>query len=193
MARVFTVEIELLGRYAGADMVISGHQFVKGKTVISSAEEIRIEQAARLFSFYGGYVVGSPEWKARKELDNGVHDSEGGEEGSGSLSGNGNGGGDKPEAEAKSNGEGHDSDGAASAVSAGPAGSGNTSRFDPSQMKKLADAIRKLDPEVDTHWTDAGLPRLKALESAGFHGVTREAVEAAAPDWNREKAVANSL
>lgn len=190
MAKIHTAEIELIGPHAGKDMLISGQQFVKGHTTLVDADETRLQQATRLFEYFGGFVVGSEGWKARKELFSGVHDSEGGEEGTGPLSGDGKGGDDKSSATERPNGEGHDLDGGASAVSSGTTGSGAPSRYDPSQIKKLAEAVKKLNPEVDEHWTDGGLPRLKALESAGFHGVARDMVEAASPGWTREKALA---
>ena len=193
MASVHKIEIELLGVHAGANMEISGHTFVNGKTVLIDADQFRLNQAARLFSYFGGYEVGSPEWQARKDELSGVHNSKSGKEGSGSLSGDSKGGDDESLASDVPNGKGLDGDGAASAGSSGTTGSAAPSRYDPSQMKKLADAIKKLNPEVDEHWTDGGLPRLKALETAGFHGVNREAVETAAAGWTREKALAESV
>jgi hypothetical protein len=190
MAKIYTAEIELIGPHAGKDMVISGQQFTKGFATLVDGDENRLNAATRLFEYSGGFVVGSEGWKARKELFSGLHDSESGETGAGSLSGNSDGGDDKSSATKQPNGEGHDLNGGASAVPAGTTGSGAPSRYDPSQIKKLAEAVTKLNPEVDEHWTDGGLPRLKALEAAGFPGVARDMVEAAAPGWTREKALA---
>lgn len=193
MTTLIMAEVELFGAYAGANIVLSGHQFVNGKTTIADVEQYKINQAARLFSYFDGYVVGSPEWQIRKKDADGIHDSESGKKRPGSLSGNGTGGGDKSSAIDVPHGEGHDRVSEASPVQPGATGSGAPSRYDPSQIKKLADAIKKLNPEVDDHWTDGGLPRLKALEAAGFHSVSREAVELAASGWTREKALAESV
>ncbi|MCK5641931.1 MAG: hypothetical protein KAJ19_14100, partial [Gammaproteobacteria bacterium] len=54
-------------------------------------------------------------------------------------------------------------------------------------------AVRKLDPEVDSHWVVTGAhkgkPKLQAVEDAyGKAGLTRQDVEAAAPGYNRDAA-----
>jgi hypothetical protein len=52
-------------------------------------------------------------------------------------------------------------------------------------------AVMKLDPSIDYHWTQAGIPALLAVEEAmGKAGVTRKDVKAAAPNWDREAAMA---
>lgn len=56
---------------------------------------------------------------------------------------------------------------------------------------KITDALSKLDPANDNHWTQDGLPRLDTIKIlAGDPSLTREAVTAAAPDFNREAAQA---
>lgn len=56
--------------------------------------------------------------------------------------------------------------------------------------EKIADAVRKLDPEDDDHWTDAGLPAMAAIEAlVGTKSIVRADVEAAAPGWDRDKAL----
>lgn len=55
--------------------------------------------------------------------------------------------------------------------------------------KNITDALSKLDPANDNHWTQDGLPRLDTIKIlAGDPGLTREAVTAAAPDFNRASA-----
>lgn len=59
---------------------------------------------------------------------------------------------------------------------------------------KLAAAIRVLDPENDEFWTVEGLPKLSAIEEAyGCAGLTREDVDAAVPEWDRDAALTAAL
>lgn len=54
---------------------------------------------------------------------------------------------------------------------------------------QLVKAVHALDPGNDEHWTGTGLPAMTAIEVAyGSTGVTRKDVNAAVPDWDREKA-----
>lgn len=60
---------------------------------------------------------------------------------------------------------------------------------DPVLNEKLMEAIKKLSPENDDHWTQAGWPDMKALEIFyGASDITRAQVTAAAPGYNRKKA-----
>lgn len=55
--------------------------------------------------------------------------------------------------------------------------------------KNITDALSKLDPANENHWTQEGLPRLDTIKIlAGDPSLTREAVTAAAPDFNRASA-----
>ena len=57
--------------------------------------------------------------------------------------------------------------------------------------KNITDALSKLDPQNDNHWTQDGLPRLDTIKIlAGNPSLTREQVTAAAPDFNRGSAQA---
>ena len=57
--------------------------------------------------------------------------------------------------------------------------------------KNITEALSKLDPANDNHWTQDGLPRLDTIKIlASDPSLTREAVTAAAPDFNREAAQA---
>lgn len=52
--------------------------------------------------------------------------------------------------------------------------------------QKLKKAIAQLDVKNDDHWTDAGLPAMKAVETFyGSAGITRADVNAAAPNLTR--------
>lgn len=58
-------------------------------------------------------------------------------------------------------------------------------------MSKITEALSKLDPNNDNHWTQDGLPRLDTVKIlAGNPSLTREAVTAAAPNFNRQTAQA---
>jgi hypothetical protein len=51
---------------------------------------------------------------------------------------------------------------------------------------KITDALAKLDPNNNDHWTADGLPRLDSLKiMTGNPGLTRDMVQAAAPDFVR--------
>jgi len=59
----------------------------------------------------------------------------------------------------------------------------------PVTNQRLLDAVMKLDPENDEHWTRIGKPAMQAVE--GFYGsadITRADIEAAAPGFTRETA-----
>lgn len=57
--------------------------------------------------------------------------------------------------------------------------------------KNITDALSKLDPANDNHWTQDGLPRLDTIKIlSGDPSLTREQVTAAAPDFNRGAAQA---
>jgi len=53
----------------------------------------------------------------------------------------------------------------------------------------IVDALKKLDPTNDAHWTDDGLPRMDVMkELTGNNFTTREAVTTALPGFNRASA-----
>lgn len=60
---------------------------------------------------------------------------------------------------------------------------------DPVANNKLLEAVKKLDPENDEHWTKIGKPAVEAVEK--FYGSTdiaRKDIEGAAPGYDREAA-----
>lgn len=58
-------------------------------------------------------------------------------------------------------------------------------------MSKITDALAKLDPANPNHWTDDGLPRMDTVKIlSGDPSLTREQVTTAAPEFNREAALA---
>lgn len=56
---------------------------------------------------------------------------------------------------------------------------------------EIKDALAKLDPANPNHWTDDGLPRMETVKFlSGNASLTREQVTTAAPEFNREAALA---
>lgn len=56
-------------------------------------------------------------------------------------------------------------------------------------MSKILEALGKLDPANENHWTADGLPRIETVRMlAGDQGITREQITAEAPDFSRETA-----
>jgi len=52
------------------------------------------------------------------------------------------------------------------------------------------EALKKLDPANDEQWTSDGMPRIEAVEKIYGEPVSRKQINDAAPDFNRELAVA---
>lgn len=53
-------------------------------------------------------------------------------------------------------------------------------------MNKVVEALGKLDPSNDNHWTSDGLPRIDTVRMfAGNQALTREAITAAIPNFSR--------
>lgn len=54
-------------------------------------------------------------------------------------------------------------------------------------MNKVVEALGKLDPTNDNHWTADGLPRIDTVRMfAGNQALTREAITAAIPNFSRQ-------
>ena len=57
-------------------------------------------------------------------------------------------------------------------------------------MSKILEALGKLDPANENHWTADGLPRIETVRMlAGDQTITREQITAEAPDFSRSAAV----
>jgi len=52
----------------------------------------------------------------------------------------------------------------------------------------ITNALNGLDPDDDSHWTQAGWPSVQAVFSRVDFEVTRNEIMAAAPDFNRDAA-----
>lgn len=59
-------------------------------------------------------------------------------------------------------------------------------------VQTIIEALKKLDPETEDHWTTDGAPRLDVLE-ADLPGVTRKMVLEAAPLFHRKNPVTPDL
>lgn len=59
-------------------------------------------------------------------------------------------------------------------------------------MSKITEALSKLDPNNDNHWTSDGLPRIDTVKMlAGNPALTREMITAEVPSFSRQIALAS--
>ena len=202
----------LFGANRGKSMTINGHKFVKGeyRIALSGANAANF---SRVMGYYAAFAKGTPEYDAAvkaEEATNGageVHAApderaaeqvhgEDGPDGSGPSHVSAD---DRSGAVADS--EGNSGSGAAGS---GHEDAGEPVFEDPSTWPQphepalvandsIKKAVLKLDPENNDHWVatgqQKGKPKLAAVESAyGKAGLTRADLEAALPDWDRDKA-----
>ncbi len=57
----------------------------------------------------------------------------------------------------------------------------------------LLEALDKLDPGLEDHWTQAGLPKLEVLQNFIGEVVTREDIEEASPGFKRDSVDLNDI
>lgn len=205
-------EFRLFGGRKGQTCVINGHKFINGiyRTVLTPYAAAPL---VKVLSFYGACLKGSPEYDQAlaKEQGHGpdeVHkvaqpgppvqlSSGVRQDGAGSSSLPTDGG---PGSVADSTGDtGTDASGDGHEDSGLPKFEDPESWKQPTEPASLGNeeirkAILSLDPENQDHWVRtgaaAGKPKLNAVETAyGKAGLTREDLEAALPDWNRDKAI----
>ncbi len=212
MSGIMQFEFRLFGPRKGQTMVLNGHSFVNGIcTLVQSSNNMGT--AARVFSFYRAYARGTPEYDAamaEEEAENGANEvSEASLEGidppvqAGVQS---DGGGPAEEPPVRS-GDDVDASGSGSTGGGAPGGGREHSGVPKFPEDKdyraeepasevnaeVANAVRKLDPDVDNHWVMTGAhkgqPKLQAVEDAyGKAGLTRQDIEAAMPGYNRDAA-----
>ncbi len=207
---VMQFEFRLFGPRKGQTIMINGHLFVNGVcTLVQSSDNMGT--AARVFSFYRAFARGTPEYDAAVAVEeteaNGADKvSEASLEGIDPAVSAGvqpNGGG-PAEGSADASGVYAEPSGADPA-SVGSAGNGHghagVPKFpedkdyraeEPSSEvnTNVANAVRKLNPDVDSHWVMTGAhkgkPKLQSVEDAyGKAGLTRQDIEAAMPGYNR--------
>ncbi len=217
MSGVMQFEFRLFGPRKGQTMVINNHPFVDGICILVQSSE-NMGTAARVLSFYGAYHRGSLEYDAAlaaEEAANGADDSsspsvEGadpaveadlGSDGAGPSegeavpsAGNVDPGGSDP-ASVDASGDGHEHAG----VPKFPEDADYRAEEPSSSVDaEVAAAVRKLDPDVDSHWVltgaHKGKPKLQAVEDAyGKNTLTRQDIESAMPGYNRGAAAEAAL
>ena len=217
MSSIMQFTFRLFGPRKGQTMVLNRHQFVNGIcTLVQSSENMGT--AARVFSFYGAYAYGTPEYDAamaKEEAANGADDPS-----PPSIEGA------DPAVPASAGPDGAGPSEGGAVPSAVDAGAGGTDPADPgtsgdgyehSRFPKfpedkdyraeepastvnaeVAAAVHKLDPDVDSHWVQTGahkgLPKLTAVEDAyGKNTLTRQDIESATPGYNRAAAAEAAL
>lgn len=192
------MKLILTGHYAGRTIEINGSTFVNGELELTGDLK-SMDGLIRYMATYNAYLAGSDELAAAQERDrrnketaNGANEILDGPAGtdpsgvsaddadSGAASGTGTTGTSTDGAGSVSDGDG---------VPGGRESDAALQASDP-QVLKIIDGINALDPTVDDHWTQAGLPSVQAVATAsGVANVTRKDIEAAMPGWNREKAM----
>ena len=218
MSSVMQFEFRLFGPRKGQTVRLNGHQFVNGIcTLVQSS--VNLGTASRVFSFYGAYARGTPEYDAamaaEEALDNGTNEvPEASIEGANPAAQAGVGpDGAGPAEVAADDSRGDAEPNRAGGSSGDPSGDGHEHSGVPkfpedadyraeepasSVNTDIVAALRKLDPEVDSHWVMTGAhkgkPKLQAVEDAyGKAGLTRQDIEAAAPGWNRDASIEAAL
>lgn len=206
MTQAMQHEFSLFGYYAGATMDINGHIFVNGSCAILVQPE-NLGFLVNYFRKYGGFLKGTPEYDeafAEQEKRNGDRveakpstgnrspeevQSNAGPTGGGaaeaeSILSPGHANSEEGDASIRSKGNGHEDPG----LPVEPEVKDKGEPAFPVNMR-LRKAVMALDSQKPMHWTAAGLPAMLAVEQAyGDTGFTRADVNAAAPDWDREKA-----
>lgn len=207
----------LTGPYAGKSGTFNGYKFEGGKCVLLGTDA-GVAGAKRYFArTYRAYPEGSPELaeaqaadEARKEAANGKREAHPAQHDPASGSSDGDvrpdGSGPSPAQADDGAGDGDASEGAPGSVPGGdghgdaglPPQEPQPKQQDDSQQgtvisdPKLLKAVDSLDPENDDHWTQAGLPKLTAVEEAYGEAVTRQMVKNVAPDLDRDVAKAKA-
>ncbi len=212
MSGIMQFEFRLFGPRKGQTMVLNGHLFVNGVcTLVQSSDNMGT--AARVFSFYRAYARGTPEYDAaiaQEEAENGANEvSEASLEGidppvPAGVQPDGGGPAEEPAVRSSDDVDTSGSDPASGGSSGGGREHSGVPVFpedkdyraeEPSSEVNVdvANAVRKLDPDVDSHWVltgaHKGQPKLQAVEDAyGKAGLTRQDIHAAMPGYNRDAA-----
>lgn len=217
MSSIMQYEFRLFGPYRGKTMLVNGHHFVNGRVVLAQSSQ-NMAACMRVLSFYGAYARGTPPYDealAKEEAEDGT-DKISTETVKGpdatvptGVRPDGSGPAEKAADDGRTNAGAEGSDSSAS----GPSGDGHehagVPKFPedkdhrviepPSKVNEAVKiAVLKLDPEVDQHWVMTGAhkgkPKLQAVEDAyGKAGLTRQDIEAALPNYNRDQALEAAL
>lgn len=175
----------IVGPHAGKTMEIHGRKFVKG---VHDANHTPAECALLEHTFGLFYSVHREELAPRKQQE---YDMENPTNGAPKVpvhrdvpQGTG------PSAGAAAAPGKRDAEAAPLSGERAPVDNGGPGRAagEPSNPLSLADAIAKLDPEDDEHWTSNNLPALDILAALTAGKVARKDVEESAPGHTRAKA-----
>lgn len=171
---VITKEIVLVGPKKGKTIVLGNVQFVDGKATLKGT----VENVEKRFRYL--HRCWQVQYADQVEAEDGnVQDSSNPDE-------NGAPQGDSGEGEQGSTQEGA-TDGNEPAGADVHNQDGQTDA--PVTDQRLLDAVMKLDPENEEHWTKTGKPAMAAVE--GFYGsadITRANIDAVAPNYSRDAA-----
>jgi len=209
-----TVKLRLVGPLEGKTRVLNGHVFKEGVCEIRGPEPAIIGACRYLGKCYNAHVVGSEQekvaqaaWEARvesaaqakaKEADNGKRDHAPGSDPNpadpapSGVQPDGQG----AAAPSADDGDGND-DGEAGASGGVPAGDGHPDARVPATpsdeaRSRVAEAVTRLDPGDDDHWTQDGKPAVSAVSQILGGNVTRQDLDQICPGFNREAASAQS-
>ncbi len=217
MSGIMQYEFHLFGPRKGQTININGHNFRNGVATLAYSSEA-MGSCMKVLRSYGAFARGTQEYldaMDKEEAANGVNDilaaSDGGSDDP-IRSGVRPVGAQPPPSPANASAGGNDSQ-RATGPNGDPAGHGHEHagipKFpedkdfratEPSSSVNVGimAAVMKLDPEVDDHWVQTGaakgLPKLNAVEEAyGKANLTRQDVDAAAPNYNRDRAYETAL
>lgn len=217
MGTTMQYEFRLFGPRKGTTVTINGHPFVDGKATLVLSS-VAMGSCMRVLAAYGAYSRGTPEYDvavAKEEAENGAGkaDTQTLEGADTPVRSGVRPNGERPAEEVSVVGAGDD-------LASGAGGSGGSPSGDrhehagvpkfpedkdyrsiepPSEVNEsVAVAVKKLDPEVDSHWVMTGAmkgkPKLQAVEEAfGKAGLTRQDIDAALPGWDRDTAIKAAL
>lgn len=165
--------IELVGPNKGKDIVLGGIQFRDGKATLEGPDTDVEKQFRYLHRCW------QVQYSEEVSKDGSVQDQPNKDE-NGAPQGNGE------EGEGRTAQEGSDDSGQ-------PTGTDvhnqNGQTESPVVNQRLVDAVSKLDPENEEHWTRTGKPAMSAIETFyGSSDITRADVDAAAPGLSRDSA-----
>ncbi len=217
MSTTMQYQFRLFGPRKGTTVTINGHPFVNGyATLVLSS--VAMGSCMRVLQAYGAYARGTQEYDAavaEEEAENGASEADPQAlEGADTPVRSGvRPDGERPAEEVSAVSPGDDNAEGADGSSGDSSGDGHEhagvpkfpedkdyrSIEPPSEVNEsVAAAVRKLDPEVDSHWVMTGAmkgkPKLQAVEEAyGKAGLTRQDLEAALPGWDRDTAIKAAL
>lgn len=188
----------LTGALADQTIKLGNHYFTDGKLVLEGAPH-EVDSAIKVLGrSYQAFMAGSDELESAQKRDAFVKEAKGGVLNRTDEAGKpGNTDGIRGDAHGKAgplqavpavSGMRHDAGSAAPGseglVSVGSGSQGSGLHAD--QVKRVKDALAKLDPKTPAHWSEDGLPSIEALvEITKDQSINRAVVEAVARGFNQ--------